>query len=349
MNRFIASIIFLSAVAKIYSQGETVYFTRTAEPVEKAFTLLVPKGWQTTGGAFRILDPNAAGANNMTECKFDLTVKNDTRGSVMIRWLPEILCIDQRNAWGNPEGAVFNNTLVRRKRDPVSFMLQVAVPYAHPNASEVTLTGKKELPRLVEMYAAATDPAMKMVTNMTYYAAIIDFTYVEDLKKYSERMVTVIEDYGANGGGLWKNRQTMLIRAPAGELSKWEPVLLVIQNSGIWSAEWIKGEVNGQRQRAGLIAATQKELQEMDNAINSSRRNTHSEINKDMYLTLTGQNEYKNPFTGKTETDTDTWKNRWINSNGDIVYSDNPVYDPNRDPSLNVTGFKKTVAGARTP
>ncbi len=81
----------------------------------------------------------------------------------------------------------------------------------------------------------------------------------------------------------------------------------------------------------------------MDNAINENRRRTSSEINKDMYLTLTGQNEYSNPHTGKVETDTESWKNRWINAGGDIIYSDNPDYDPNHDPSLNVSGFKKSI------
>jgi hypothetical protein len=222
-------------------------------------------------------------------------------------------------------------------------MTQVAIPYAHPNASKVNITRTKGLPDLASIYSSTVDPSMKMITNMTYHAALIEFNYEEDMKQYSERMVTVIEDYGANGGGLWKNRQTMFIRVPAGEMAKWEPILQVIQNSGTWSIEWIKGEVNGQRQRSGLIAATQKELQEIDNAINESRRSTHSEINKDMYLTLTGQNEYTNPYSGKVETDTDRWKNRWINSSGDIIYSDYQSYNPNHDPSLNVSGFRKSV------
>ncbi|MBK7712396.1 MAG: hypothetical protein IPJ37_16620 [Bacteroidales bacterium] len=327
----------------IFGQSDAVYFTRINEPNEKALSLLVPKGWIIGGGAIRILDPNSAGANNMVDCKFDLSVKNDPKGSVMIRWLPEILCIDQSNAWGNPEGAVFNNTLVRRKRDPVAFMAQVAIPYAHPNASMVNITAKKQLPGLVSLYSSTVDPSVKMVTNMVYYAAMIEFNYKEDNRLYSERMVTVIEDYGINGGGLWKNRQTMFIRTPQGEMVKWEPLLLVIQNSGIWNLKWITAEVNGQRQRSGLIAATQKELQEMDNAINESRRKTSYEINKDMFLTLTGQNEYRNPHTGNVERDTDNWKYRWVNAGGEIIYSDKEAYDPNHDPLLNVSGFKKSV------
>jgi hypothetical protein len=343
MKLFTATSIWFILCLDICGQGDAVYLTRMNEPNEKAFSLLVPKGWIIEGGAIRILDPNSAGANNMVDCKFDISVKNDRKGSVMIRWLPEMLCIDQRNAFGNPEGAVFNNTLVRRKRDPVSFMMQVAIPYAHPNATMVNVTVKKQLPGLASLYSASVDPALKMVTNMIYYAAIIEFNYMEDNKLYFERMATVIEDYGNNGGGLWKNRQTMLIRTPVGEIAKWEPLLLVIQNSGIWNLKWITSEVNGQRQRSGLIAATQAELQKMDNEINDSRRRTSSEINKDMYLTLTSQNEYTNPHNGKVETDTDSWKYRWVNESGDIIYSDIQGYDPNHDPLLNVSGFRKSV------
>lgn len=343
MRLIIFSILLVLSCLKAFGQKDAILFSRLNEPREKALSLLVPRGWLLDGGAIRLLDPNIAGANNMVECKFDFAVRKDAEGSVMIRWLPEMVCIDQSQAWGNPEGAIFNNCLVRRKRDAVSFILQVGIPYAHPKAINLKVKSNKPLPGLASRYNAAVDPTVKMYTNMSYQAAIIEFTYEENGKAYLERMVTVIEDYGLKGGGLWKNRGTMLIRAPVNEMAKWEPVLRVIQDSGIWSISWIAGEVNGQRQRSGLIAATQKELQEMDNAINESRRNTNSEINKDMYLTLTGQNEYANPFTGKIETDTDNWKNRWINAAGDIVFSNDQGYDPNRDPDLKVTGFKKSV------
>jgi hypothetical protein len=343
MKMIISFLLCLSFGLNVSSQKNAILFNRVNEPREKALSLLVPKGWIIEGGAFRILDPNAAGANNMVDCKFDMAVKKDAEGSVVIRWLPDMLCIDQKNAWGNREGAVFNNCLVRRKRDPISFMLQVAIPYAHPSATDVKIKTTKPLPGVVARYNAMVDPAMKAITNMSYQAMLIEFTYQENGKTYLERMTTVIEDYGVNGGGLWKNHETMFIRSPETEMAKWEPVLEVIQNSGIWSMSWIAGEANGQRQRSGLINLTQKELQEMDKAINENKQRTNSEINKDMYLTITGQNEYTNPFTGKTETDTDNWKNRWINSSGDIIYSGDSSYDPNHDPDLKVSGFKRSV------
>lgn len=320
--------------------GQNLYFRRMNEPRESALSLLVPSGWIIDGGAIRLLSDQIAGANNMIDCKFDMAVKSDAVGKVMIRWLPEMLCIDQANAWGNPEGAVFNNTLVRRKRSPQNFIVEVAIPYAHPEATGVSIVSGKPLPVLAAKYQNSIDPSVRAFTNMSYQAYLLEYTYTERGVKYTERMVTVIEDYGYGGGGLWKNRETMLIRAPIGELAKWEPVLSVIQNSGIWSTKWVVDEINNQRRRAGQVLATQQEIQAIDKAIADNRRNTYSEINKDMYLTLTGQNEYRNPFTGNVEMDTDQWKNRWINSNGDIIYSNQQNYDPNHDPNLNVSGFK---------
>jgi hypothetical protein len=335
-------LLIINSVA-VCGQQKAILFIRQNEPKEKAFSLLIPRGWTLEGGAIRLLDPNIAGASNMVDCKFDLAVKKDAGGSVMIRWLPEMICIDQSQAWGNPEGAIFNNTLVRRKRDPASFIMQVAIPYAHPGAVNVKVKSSKQLPGLADRYEGMVDPAVKMYTDMKYKAALVEFTYNENGSSYLERMVTVIEDYGMNGGGLWKNKGTMLIRTPSAEMSKWEPVLKIIQNSGIWNFNWIAGEIKGQKQRTGTIAATQRELQAIENAINENHRNTNSEITKDMYLTLTSQNEYANPFTGKIETDTDNWKNRWMNSAGDIIYSNDRGYDPNRDPDLKITGFKLSV------
>ena len=340
MKWFMTLTICFVLVISANCQSGPVHFNRVDEPNEKAFSLLIPEGWIMDGGAIRILDANIAGANNMVECKFDFAIKKDPKGTVMIRWLPEMLCIDQSMAWGNPEGAVFNNALVRRKRTADKFIAEVAIPYAHPKATNVKFISGNEQPGLSAQFAKSVDPGVSAVTNMSYQGYLMEYTYDEDGINYQERMVVVIEDYGRNGGGLWKNRNSMLIRAPSGKLANWEPVLSVIQNSGKWSLTWIAGEINGQRQRSGQILATQQELQAIDNAMAESRRNTYSEINKDMYLTITGQNEFKNPHTGQIEQDTDNWKNRWVNSQGDIIYSNDSNYNPNSDPDLRNSGFK---------
>jgi hypothetical protein len=337
-----AAFISCAIPAAVFGQtsARAFVFERTPEPNEHAFTLLVPRGWLLEGGAFRILDERYGGALNMTECKFDLAVKSDAAGSVMIRWLPEMLCIDTSQAWGNPEGAIFNNALVRTKRDPVRFLVEVGIPYAHPAARGVTVKDWKSLPALASLYQASVPKELSYFTTMGYYAAVVTVTYEEGGTRFMERLVTVIEDFGPGGGGLWKNRMSMLIRAPEKELAAREAVLAVIQGSGEWSIPWIDGEIRGQMQRQSTVALTQAELQRIDREIADGKRTTQESIQRDMYLTLTGQEDYRNPFTGKMERDTSEWKRRWVNESGGIIYTDDTSYDPNRDPDLKTGGYK---------
>ncbi len=332
-------LIFMSI--EVFAQKQSIQYIRKHEPKEQAFSLLVPKGWLIDGGAIRILNPEIAGVMNMVDCKFDMAVKSDIKGTVMIRWMPEMMCIDGAYAFGNPEGAVFNNALVRNKRTPERFILEIAIPYAHPKASNVKVIRTKPLPQLAQKYQKAVSPSMHMVTNMSYYAGLVEFTYSENGSQYSERMLTVIEDFGQGGAGLWKNRESILVRTPLNQLKNWERVFSTIQNSGIWNIKWIVGEINGQRKRSGQIALTNAEIQKIDNEIAESHRKTNAAINHDMYLTITGNADYVNPYSGKTETDNSDYKYRWVDQSGNVIYSDDLNYNPNNDPKLKVSGFKK--------
>lgn len=341
----IISVLFLFVAtieAKQPASSNSVIFLRKNEPRENAFTLLVPKGWIIEGGAIRILNEKFGGAMNMTECKFDIAVKKDKSGSVMIRWLPEMFCIEPGNAWGNPEGAIFNNAIVRSKRNPQQFARDIIVPYAHPHARGIVITETKNLPSIASIFQSSSPKELQYFTNMTYYASMVSVEYTEGGTKYSERILSVIEDFGSGGGGLWKNRTTILVRTPKGELQKWEKILSVIQNSGEWNMKWLAGEIRGQMQRQKTVAMTQQDIQRIDREIADGRRRTQEAIQRDMYLTQTGQNDYKNPFTGKIERDTAAWKYRWVNSNGNVIFSDNVNYNPNADPSINIKGYKLT-------
>ena len=91
---------------------------------------------------------------------------------------------------------------------------------------------------------------------------------------------------------------------------------------------------------------TQQYIQEIDRQIVESRQETNTEINKDMFLTLTGQEEFVNPYTNEVETGSSQWTNRWVNENGDVVYSNSNDYDPNQDAKMGGS-FKRSTAKAQ--
>ncbi len=113
---------------------------------------------------------------------------------------------------------------------------------------------------------------------------------------------------------------------------------------------WIVGEVQGQLVRAGIHANAQKEAQRIGREIAEHRRKTNAEINNDMYLTLTGQEEYVNPYTKEVEIDSGEWRHRWVNESGEIVFTNNDNYDPNvvPNPPFNRTDFKRSPTRPRS-
>ena len=180
-----------------------------------------------------------------------------------------------------------------------------------------------------------------------YDAAVVAVEYKERGRAYEEKLVTVIMDLGQAGAGMWKNRYTFSIRAPKGELKEYEPVFEAIGRSTKINMEWLIGEVKGQLVRAGIMDKTLKEIQQISEEIASHREQTNAIIQNDMYLSLTGQEEFVNPYTKEIELGTNEWDHRW-SSNGDfVIYTDDPNFDPNRIPELNHFEFRKSPVNRR--
>lgn len=326
------------------TRQDNIYFKKAVEPNEKAFELLVPMGWQTKGGIYRVDPVQAGGAAQSIAAKNDFAVFNNGSADVMIRWLPDNLFIDMRGA---PAGAMFppgsnnNGMTVLYKTDPVSFILQVGVPYVHPHATNISILEKKLLPGLAKAFYDEHKRSTPMLT-MSYSAAQVTYEYYENDKVYEEIFITVIEDWGTMGAGMWGNKSSLLIRAPKGELKDWAPILQTIHESVKIDVNWFIGEIRGQGIRAGKMLDVQQEVLKLDKEIAEHQQKVNHEIHNDMYLLFTGQEEYINPYSGEVETGSNHWNYRWQNDLGEIIYTDRGEYNPNTDINLNVSGFKRS-------
>lgn len=122
-----------------------------------------------------------------------------------------------------------------------------------------------------------------------------------------------------------------------------------MQNSVVINSQWLAGEIRGQMQRAGIVAQTMQEIQRIDREIVEHRQKTNAEIHNDMFLTLTDQEEYVNPYTNQVEIGSNQWQYRWVNESGEVVYTNREDYNPNQDVNLNRSDFKKTPVRKRFP
>lgn len=328
-------------------------FQRRNEPRENAFSLLVPKGWQIEGGIYRVDPLTQGGPSQSIAAKLDFALKKDKNGTVMIRWLPDVQYFDARYSPAGqmglfPEGSNYQGMTVYNLMSPDSFIRRIAFPYAHPNVQNFKVVESKKLNKVANNYSNRVKQAMPY-TTMSYDGAYVKFNYTESGQQYEEVMVCIIENWGQLGGGMWGNKETFFVRAPKNELENWEGLFSVIHNSIKINLQWLVGEIKGQAIRGEIAVNTQKEIERIGREITTHRQKTIYEINNDMYLTLTEQEEYVNPYTNEIEVGTNQWQHRWINESGDVIYTDNEEYDPNVDINLNRSDFKKSKIRKRFP
>jgi hypothetical protein len=354
-------------VAASAVRPHTVAFRRVAEPKENAFTILAPRDWKTEINLFRINPMQVGGWGNSFVAKCDLTVKKDDAGTVMFRSLPTYNYMDfsvspsltMLAAMFQP-GSHYQGMQVK-PMPAVQGFLDEMFRSVHPHAQEVKVTERKELPELAAVFAKVNQAANAELAavggRINYAAGAMVVEYTEDGVRYKEADWAVLSD-NRTLAGIWANDQSMLMRAPLAEARAWQPILETVMRSIRLNIDWLKQEMRASEQRAQMsleqqqqqqqrdqqILKVQRDLQQMDHDIWSSRAQTNERIQHDSYLTLTGQQDYVNPFTREVETDTSDYRYRWETSGGEKLFSDDPNYDPTTDDRIWTKDWKLTRA-----
>ncbi len=348
-NLCLITLILVSFLDVSSQPARNIILKLTHDPRENAFTVLVPQGWMCEGGIYRIDPSMAGGSGNAIDAKNDFTIKRDASGTAMMRWLPDYFYFDMSGSPAGqmglfPMGSNYNGMTVLPKMNAQTFIFQVVIPYVHPGMVNYQVIDRKNIPRLAELLRSI-DQAGGL--NCMYDAAVVTITFMEKNIQYQETYVSAIQDFGQLGAGLWKNRYTLFARAPRSEYASWDPLFQEIQSSVKINMTWLMKEMQGQVRRGEIAAETLRTLQQMDKEITQSRQKINAEINNDMFLTLTSQEEYVNPYTSEVEVGSNQWKHRWVNQSGDVIYSDDDNYNPDLDPVLNRSDFRKTPVRKR--
>ena len=314
-----------STAKKAPVAGSVLRLHRWVEPREQALTVLVPEGWIAEGGVVRI-DPRL-GPTNSVGAKIDVDIKKDQAGSVMIHWLPNFTYKDPRALMGTFRvGSNYMGSMVYPLQDPLTFLAEFVFRQKRTQAQNVQITERKPLPELAQKYQQRA-----ALPTYHYEAGALTVAYDEGGVHYLEKMMAVIENQGL---GMWTNHDTLAVRAPAAEFKQTEPLVAVIVDSIRGNPQWIAGENRGAAERAHNALETQRYLQNQRHQMVENQREVNAEARHSNWLFITGQDDYVNPHTGKVEQGSNEYKHRWENSGGDVIYSNNPDYDPSRDTTL---------------
>lgn len=342
-----------------------IAFRRVSEPNENAFTLSVPEGWQTAGGVSRANFAQQAINAQYIEAKIDFAVKRDPEGTVVIRWCPETKYRDMRFSPAGMMGMFgmggdVGGLVVSPLMGACQFLAQVAFHWAHPQATDYRMTSQQQSHLLVQVYQQKM-AAFGIPAQFEYDGGIGTFVYTENGRRYEEKQFTVIESMGMMGGGMWSNKDTMLIRAPEGELAQWEPLLHRIRESVVLNPQWVAGEIVSQeflsqsflnaqqaeQARSRRALEIQQHIQQMDRQIAEHRMRTNEAIQDPAYLTMVGQEEYVNPFTDEPETGSNEWEYRWVTDGGEEYYTDVEDDDPSVNGVLDRSDWRRSPVRRR--
>jgi len=300
-----------------------------------------PMDWEMEGGITRWDPVSTGGAANAIEAKIDFALKSDSLGSVRIHWLPDIYFVDMAGsmvAGMFPEGSFYNGMPVLHKMNATTFLQNHLSPYLH-SGQQVSVQEVRELPE-IEKLCYDTDMLKEMQSK--YYSALADFRYTENGVKYFERAFCIIQDMGPYTAGMWKNRSTIVIRAPESTFRAWEPLFLEIGKSVQLNPQWIQAELKNQMQRGSTMIRTMNDIHRIGQEIQKRHAKTNAEINHQAYLNLTGQEDYINPHTLEIERGTNQWDHRWVDDLGNVIYTNDEEYNPNLDLELQMQGFRKS-------
>lgn len=351
----LAVIALLGPAAAFAGDGAAgaIRFERVIEPRERAFSVLVPEGWQTRGGILRIDPLRRGGPAQSIAAKVDFAVIADDDATVGIRWLPDTLYFDSRFSPAASFGAMrpgsqHQGMTVMPLTDAARFTRDVLLPALHPRAAGLRVTDQRPLPGIAAAHTRLARQHLPAI-DFSHDAAGTIVEYDEDGMRFRETIFVLVENWGRAGAGLWGTRDVVVARAPAGRFEEWQPVLAVVQGSVVVDRRWLAGEIRGQIERGEILARTQAEIERIGREITEHRQRVNAEIHNDMFLTLMQQEEYVNPFTREIETGSNQWRRRWINPDGQVIYTNDEDYDPNVDLRLNRSDYRRTPVRPRFP
>jgi hypothetical protein len=332
----------------------TLVLERTWEPNERAFWFLKPKGWSLSGGIFNVNPLQMNGPGNTLSPKNDLSVKKDPAGTVMFRWAPVWFYADlsqaQIGSGAFPTGSYYRGMLVKPILTPKEYLLEM-LRSTRPGLSDLQIITEDPMREMVEAYVTANAQVNQALIRSglhanTYDAAALLVEYRENGQRFREALLTVIVDTRASAF-MWSNERTIMMRAPAEEYEQWKPVLDSIRASDHMNPQWV-AEVNRQRgKRTQMVNETDRYLNKVANEIVAHRRQTHAETRHEEWLFISGQEEYKNPFSGEIERDTSYYAHRWVNNQGDVLLTDRNDLDPNEIEAYKTREWKRSAISDR--
>ena len=110
---------------------------------------------------------------------------------------------------------------------------------------------------------------------------------------------------------------------------------------------WVAAVTKAVGERGHAAWKTQQYTNKVLREIGEQRSKAEAENRYEKWLFITGQDEYKNPFTGKAELGTNAYRYRWVCEDGRILYTNENSLDPNNTEEYKTRTWKRSPVQPR--
>ena len=318
------------ASGKTRRKAENIFLKLYQEQYQRAFYMLIPKGWKAEGGMI----PSGVHWNvvDLVENNIRFRVTSPD-GKSYFGWYPRFYfqdpAIHMQSSGGllRPQiGGVLNGCWVYPYMGVAQYVQYII--FGQLAAQEF------QNPRIIGRAVDAPElrpwlPQMAQRKECGY----VNFECTIGGTPMYGRIYTLVYDLGL----IWSTVGTFGWIAPKSRWKEEERVMELCIRSFRLNPKWVQRAAAAQQSRGEKYGEVIRQMQGIDNEINRNRSQTRSDIQEEFYKVITEQIETFDPETGKKKM-LPMYNNAWTNGRGDYVLKD---YDDGTLPVEDVTEWRK--------
>jgi hypothetical protein len=330
---------------------KTVSFTDIQGIGTKAFSMLIPDGWQSSGDIQWILDNPAMPA-------FGSFKAWNPNGAEEYNYFA-----NQAYFWSDnpmikqtfPVGSRYFGAEVREPLSPTEALKQIVLPMHRSNAQNVVVKAEEQLPELGKLVQTGTDAATGTTTSAVGGKIRVEYTLngvvmEEEMYCLIQTLTIPIPTYtGMYQNINWYLTYLQSFRAEKGQLDSHTRLFQTISYSAKTDPNWLNKydqvvnyliqkqiqQIQSLGQLSSIISQTSNEISDANYESWQRTQAINDQIATDFSNYIRGVQTYNNPIDGSTVDLPSGYSYAWGNSLGEFVLSDSAGFNPNIGSNLN--------------
>ncbi len=339
------------------SRGATIVKYKTSNFVDtegirtKAFTMLIPSGWQSEGnirwaldnvampayGDFRAWNPNGHEEFHFFENQAFFSSNNPMIQQTF------------------PAGTRYFGALVHEPLGTIDALKEIALPKFRSNVENLRIISQEELPQVEKNFQTGTDPSTGVVTSAE--AGKIRVEYTLNGVEMEEEFYCVIQSQDIpipTVSGTYRNINWYMtylesFRAEKGKLDSQSETFQTIAYFARTDVNWLNKynqvvnyliqrqiqQIQSLGQLSSIVSQTSNEISDANFEAWQQDQNIKGQLANDFSNSILGVQSYTDPFDGNTVDLPSGYSNVWANNLGEYILSDSASYNPNLESNLN--------------